>query len=299
MGESKDFAVLQQRGDRRGSTYAIGATVARWRDQVARACIRLGATPNRLTVAGFLSTVCCGACLLFGASFRAPWEAYPGAPTASSWWPVAAFVFLFIACAFDMLDGAVARIAKMASPFGGVLDSTLDRFSDCAIYLGCATHFAMVGNVTYVALSIVAMCNTYMISYVKARAEESEFIDDCSVGWWLRGERCVGLLIGMAFCHVPGLLWQQATLPALTVLRRILYTRAELHAKTTGGPPANRGPLPGPWRYLAPWRFPRGSVPFDLVAWFNIAYIIVIPWIHPFFYGSTDPVRRLLGRVLG
>jgi CDP-diacylglycerol--glycerol-3-phosphate 3-phosphatidyltransferase len=297
MGESKDFAALYQRGDRRGSTYAIGATVARWRDQVARACIWCGATPNRLTVAGFLSTVGCGLCLLFGASYRAPWEAYPGAPTASSWWPVGAFVFLFVACAFDMLDGAVARIGRMASPFGGVLDSTLDRFSDGAIYLGCATHFAMVGNVTYVALAIVAMCNTYMISYVKARAED--LIDDCSVGWWLRGERCVGLLIGMFFCHIPGLLWQQATLPALTVWRRISYTRAELRAKTTGGPPAKRGPLAGVWRYLAPWRFPRGSVPYDLVAWFNIGYIIVMPWIHPFFYGGSDPLRGILEHVLG
>ncbi len=296
MSEKEDFAALHARGDRPGTTYAIGATVARWRDQVARACIRCGATPNRLTVAGFLSTAGCGVCLLFGAGYRAPWEAYPGAPTASSWWPVGAFAFLFIACAFDMLDGAVARIGRMASPFGGVLDSTLDRFSDCAIYLGCATHFAMAGNVTYVALSVVAMCNTYMISYVKARAED--LIDDCSVGWWLRGERCVGLLIGMLFCHIPGLLWQQATLPALTVWRRMAYTRAELEARAKGGPPANRGPLPGRWRYLAPWRFPRGSVPYDLVAWFNIGYIIVIPWIHPFFYGGSDPLRKVLERVL-
>ncbi len=295
MGESKDFAALHQRGDARGSTWAIGATVAAARDQVARACVRCGATPNRLTVAGFLVTVGSAICLFFGAGHRAPWEAHPGAPTPSSGWPVAAFVFLFAACAFDMLDGAVARIGRMATPFGGVLDSTLDRFSDCAIYFACAAHFALAGNATYVALSVAALCNTFLISYVKARAEE--LIDDCSVGWWLRGERCVGLLIGMTFCHIPGLLWQQATLPAFTVLRRILYTRAELAAKAAGGAPANRGPLPPPWKHLAPWRFPRGSVPYDVVAWFNISYIIVIPWIHPFFYGGSDPLRSLMARL--
>jgi hypothetical protein len=30
------------------------------------------------------------------------------------------------------------------------------------------------------------------------------------------------------------------------------------------------------------------------VAWFNIVYIIVAPWIHPFFYGGSDPLRRVL-----
>ncbi len=299
MGETKDFAALEERGDKRGSTWAIGAAVAAARDQVAGAMIRIGATPNRLTLAGFLVTVGSAVCLLFGASYRAPWEAYPGAPTASSWWPVGACAFLFVACAFDMLDGCVARIGGMATPFGGVLDSTLDRFSDCAIYLACATHFALVGNTTYVALSVAALCNTFLISYVKARAED--LIDDCSVGWWLRGERCVGLLLGMGFCHMPGLLWQQATLPALTVLRRILYTRAVLSNgdKAASSWSGIRGPLPSPWTFLAPWRFPRGSVPYDLVAWFNIGYIIVMPWIHPFFYGDADPLRRLMTRVLG
>jgi len=292
MSDKKDFADLYATGQRHGGTHAIGASVAAARDRVARFMIFIGATPNRLTLAGFVATVFSAACLLFGAGARAPWEAYPGAPTPSSWWPVAAFAFLFLACAFDMLDGAVARIGGMGTPFGGVLDSTLDRLSDIAIFLACVIHFTMIGNVTYTVLSVVAMSNTFLISYVKARAED--LIDDCSVGWWLRGERCVALLIGMAFCHMPAVLWQLATLPAFTVLRRILYTHAELAAKAGKRPHANRGPLPGAWRYLAPWRFPRGSIPFDLVVGFNIGYIIVAPWIHPFFYGADDPVRMLL-----
>lgn len=298
MSEEKDFAALYQRGDRKGSSFAIGATVAAARDRVARAVIRIGATPNRLTLAGFLVTLGSALCLLFGAGHRAPWEAHPGASTPSSWWPVGAFVFLFVACAFDMLDGCVARIGGMATPFGGVLDSTLDRFSDVALYTACAVHFAAAGNVTYNALAVVALCNTFLISYVKARAEE--LIDDCAVGWWLRGERCVGLLIGMLFCHMPGFLWQQATLPAFTVLRRILYTRAVLSPKGAAGGSwsAARGPLPGAWRFVALWRYPRGSLAYDLVAWFNIGYIIVIPWIHPFFYGAGDPLGSWLRRLL-
>jgi len=296
MGEKSDFADLYASGRRHGSTHAIGLRVAAARDRVARFLIVIGATPNRLTFAGFVATTFSAACLFLGAGARAPWEAYPGAPTPSSAWPVVAFAFLFVACAFDMLDGAVARLGGMGTPFGAVLDSTLDRFSDLAIYLACVAHFAMIGNVTYVILATVAMSNTFLISYVKARAED--LIEDCSVGWWLRGERCVGLLIGMAFCHMPAVLWQQATLPAFTVLRRILYARAELAARAGRRSPPARGPLPGAWRYLAPWRFPRGSIPFDLVAGFNIGYIIVAPWIHPFFYGADDPLRTLLQSLI-
>ncbi|MBN1490524.1 MAG: CDP-alcohol phosphatidyltransferase family protein [Phycisphaerae bacterium] len=297
MSDRKDFASLYASGNRVGTTHAIGMAFVRWRDQLAGRLIRLGATPNRLTFAGFVVTVFSAVCLAFGASYRAPWEAHAGAETASSWWPVAAFIWLFVACAFDMLDGAVARLGGMSSSFGAVLDSTLDRFSDIAIYLACVAHFAWIGNLTYTVLAVVAMANTFMISYVKARAEE--IIDDCSVGWWLRGERCVAMLITTGLCHIPTLLWSQATLPALTVLRRIVYTRAALEAKAKGSPPPNRGPLPGLWRYVALWRFPRGSIPFDIVAGSNIAFLIVAPWIHPFFYGATDPLRTLVAWLTG
>ena len=294
MMDQKDFAALKASGLEAGRSYALGSAVASARNRVARALLGIGATPNRLTLAGFLLTAMAAAFLLPGAGHRAPWEAGKDAATPSSWWPVGSSLFLFIACALDMLDGAVARIGRMSTPFGGVLDSTLDRFSDIAIYLACAVHFAWVGNLTYNLLAIVAMANTFLISYVKARAED--LIDDCSVGWWLRGERCVAMLICTALCHVPTLLWQQATLPAFTVLRRVLYARATLNRSP--GWAGLRGPLPGRWRYLAPWRYPRGSKPYDLVVAVNVAFLVVAPWIHPFFYGAGDPLRRLLERLM-
>jgi hypothetical protein len=141
------------------------------------------------------------------------------------------------------------------------------------------------------------MCNAYLISYIKARAED--IIDDCSVGWWQRGERCVTLLIGMATGHIPAILWQLAVLPLFTVMRRILYARAVLDAQRRGSPPPNRGPMPGVLRYAALWRHPRGSIGFDVVAFANVAFIIVAPWVCPFFYGDNDPLRALLNSLTG
>ena len=73
--------------------------------------------------------------------------------------------------AMDVLDGAVARMGRLESGFGAVLDSTLDRLSDSAVFMACAVHFAWTGNVTYVCLSLMALANAYPISSVKARAE--------------------------------------------------------------------------------------------------------------------------------
>lgn len=292
MSDKRDFHLLDETRARHGVSHAIGATFAWARDHVARFMIRIGATPNRLTFLGFLLTVGAGACLVLGAGHRVPWDAPPVSRMPVSVWPFIAMVCVFLASACDMLDGAVARVGGLGSPFGGILDSTLDRFSDIAVYLGCAVHFAMIGNVTYVTLAVVAMCNSYMISYIKARAETE--IDNCTIGYWARGERSVGLLICTCLGHMPVLLWQQAVLPFCTFMSRLLYARSALAARAQGRPEPPRGPRADALRYLTPWRFPRGSVPYDFVSGFNIAFLIAAPWVHPFFYGDGDPLRRLL-----
>ncbi len=60
---------------------------------------------------------------------------------ASSWPLFLAGIFLLVSGFFDLLDGAVARSAKMTTPFGGFLDSVLDRYSDLLVMLGIAIHF--------------------------------------------------------------------------------------------------------------------------------------------------------------
>jgi hypothetical protein len=114
------------------------------------------------------------------------------------------------------------------------------------------------------------------------------------VGWWQRGERHVALLAAAFSSHMPMLLWQQATLPLLTVLRRLNYARQVLQARQRGLPDPPKGPPAGRRRLLYPWRYPRGSIPFDVLASVNLATILFGPWLVPFFYGRSDPLRTLI-----
>jgi phosphatidylglycerophosphate synthase len=290
--EGGDFQTLREQGHRPGIGKAIGMGFAVTRDLLARGLVRLGVSPNHLSFAGFGFTLAAAACYVAGGSHALIGPADGTVPV--SWWPLWAAIFIFLASAGDMLDGAVARVGKIKTPFGAVLDSTLDRFSDVSMFAGLALHFAMIGNLTYTMLAIIALSNTFLISYVKARAED--IIDDCSVGFWGRGERNAGFLIASFAGHLPGFLWLLAVATAFTVFRRVDYARAVLRRQTTGPQPL-KGPFEDWRRPLAPWRFPRGSKPYDFVAACCIAFILFAPWIWPFFYGTTDPLATILTAV--
>ena len=69
----------------------------------------------------------------------------------------------------DIWDGAVARASGRATPFGALLDSTVDRLSDALPLLGLIVYFT--GSKVAVALSAFAMLSSFAVSYVRARAE--------------------------------------------------------------------------------------------------------------------------------
>jgi phosphatidylglycerophosphate synthase len=292
----KDFQRLRGTGEQRGASLAIGAGICRARDAVARAAIIAGLTPNRVTVLGLVMTCIAGWCLVKGASHQVPYF-YNGAGPAS-WWPVGAALLLILAGACDMLDGAIARVGNLSSKFGAILDSTLDRFGDMAIFIGCALHFVLAEevNVTLLVLAIVALCHSVLISYIKARAEQ--IVEDCSVGYWLRGERFAAVLIGCATGHVIAVLWQLGVLNALTVWRRLDYARRVVAFQERGQLMPPIGPEPGWVGRFQLWRHPRGSIAYDLVTGANIAWIVAAPWIWATMSGQgphADPLRVWLG----
>ncbi len=261
---------------------AIGFAFGTARDALARVLIRLRVTPNTLSLVGIVLTAGAGVCYGIGATSSFGWSLDPSQPNA---YLLLAVALLVLSSACDMLDGAVARIGNLSSPFGAFLDSTLDRGSDFAVYAGIAAAYAFQdpGNVTFVLLSMFSFFNAAMISYTRARAED--LIEKCSVGYWQRGERSAAILIATAAYNIPALVVQQAVLPFLTVLRRIFYTRALL----SGQQPV-LDPRRGGWSVrLRLWRWPRKTLPYDFVTGVNIAWLIFarIPEI--------DVLRMLVG----
>jgi len=130
-----------------------------------------------------------------------------------------------------MADGQVARRVGRVTAFGAFLDSTLDRYSDLALYMGLVVHYTLIGRPFYMMLAAVAMASSFMVSYSRARAES--VIPSCKVGFMERPERLVLLIMGGAFMRMAPVLWVIATISTLTVVHRVVYTWQELRAGRT------------------------------------------------------------------
>jgi CDP-diacylglycerol---glycerol-3-phosphate 3-phosphatidyltransferase len=138
---------------------------------------------------------------------------------------------LFLAGFLDMADGQVARRVGKVTAFGAFLDSTLDRYSDLALYMGLVVHYTLVGRMFYMTLAAVAMVSSFMVSYARARAES--VIPLCKVGFMERPERLVLLIIGGAFNRMAQVLWVIGVISTITVIHRVVYTWQELRAGRT------------------------------------------------------------------
>src|SRR5258708_15326932 len=69
-----------------------------------------------------------------------------------------------------MLDGQVARREKRVTAFGSFFDSTLDRYSDMALYMGLLVYYAEAGRTSYVILAAVATAGSSKASCFRAAA---------------------------------------------------------------------------------------------------------------------------------
>jgi len=194
----------------------IAAFFAGWREMHVRQLMRADANPNTLTSIGL------GINLIAAIGLA---EGYHRSAAA----------ILFLAGMFDVLDGAYARRAGKATRFGAFYDSTIDRYSDIVILGGVLYYYAFgsgngldsASRKLYVVVTILALTGTLLTSYVRARAEN--IIPDCHVGFLERAERTVLLIIVAAANHVYIGMWIIAILGQLTVLRRVIHFRAELH----------------------------------------------------------------------
>lgn len=78
---------------------------------------------------------------------------------------IGALIIFAFAC-FDSVDGTVARATGKESRFGGVLDSSLDRITDAFMIMS----FGFAEVIDW-ALILAVLIFSYMISYIRSRAE--------------------------------------------------------------------------------------------------------------------------------
>jgi CDP-diacylglycerol--glycerol-3-phosphate 3-phosphatidyltransferase len=126
---------------------------------------------------------------------------------------------------FDMVDGRVARETNRVTRFGGFFDSVLDRYSDLALLVGLLVWYGSINRPFYVVLTALAMTGSVMVSYTRARAENT--IPTCKVGFMERPERVVLVIIGALFLRMAQVLWVIAVLSNLTVVHRMIFTWQE------------------------------------------------------------------------
>lgn len=256
------------------------AEAAPWTERILRA----GVTPNRLTLLNLALSVVTAALLTVSAGHAPPWER--DAPVPVSAWPMLTLAVMSLAFLIDLADGALARFSGRVTPFGAVLDSTLDRYSDLLIFGGCALHFSMRGNLTWTAASLLAGMHAVVISYAKARTEN--FVRTGNHGFWQRGERCILFTAGVATGHAAAALAILAVLPVTTVILRLRLACDALRDRDVrtgaGAPPPPREMRRGGPAYLAAMT--------AMIAWIGIA-----PRFWPAWYGTPDPLRTFLARL--
>src|SRR5439155_230143 len=94
---------------------------------------------------------------------------------------VGAVVFV-IGSVLDILDGALARAGGKSTPFGAFLDSTTDRVGEGAMLAAIGLVLAREGNDIAVVFTVVAVAGSFLVPYVRAKAEALGLRGDVGLG---------------------------------------------------------------------------------------------------------------------
>ena len=176
----------------------------------ARALAKTGVTPNALTVIGFLITVAAGVVIGYGHFI---WGA----------------IIIAFAGLFDLLDGALARYTGKVTVFGAILDSTLDRLSDAALFIGLIAYWALRGETWPVVITSVTVVGALTVSYARARAEAAGLSG--KEGIFTRPERIVILVLGLLFNVPLAAVVVIGVLSYVTVLQRLVSSYRQTSGK--------------------------------------------------------------------
>jgi len=179
----------------------------------AKTANKIGLTPNMISVVGIV--------LAFLAAL---------AYTRGHVNLILAVVLLLLSGYCDVLDGAIARLCEKATPFGGFLDSLLDRYADSAVYAGI-----ILGGLCTIPWGLIALIGSLLVSYTRARAEAADVKME-TIGIAERAERILILAVAslteiFLTNAVEAAIILLAILTNLTVLQRSIHTYKALKKK--------------------------------------------------------------------
>ncbi len=129
---------------------------------VVKGLIRIGFTPNGVTITGLILNIGVAIIFIVGAE-----KGNRGDLSYVGW----AGVLILVAGLFDMLDGQVARLGNMSSKFGALFDSVLDRYSELIMFLGICYYLIEKHYFLSSLFAFIAMIGSMMVSYTRARSE--------------------------------------------------------------------------------------------------------------------------------
>jgi CDP-diacylglycerol---glycerol-3-phosphate 3-phosphatidyltransferase len=156
--------------------------------------------PNLFTLMGFFATLLASVLIIRGSWFLGG-------------------LAIILSGLFDLFDGVVARNLGKVTPFGGFLDSVVDRYSDLFLLMAIFIYYLRKNDSNMVILTFFVSVGTAIIPYARARAEAAQV--PCNIGLMERAERIILLSAGVLFQWLEPVLWVLAVLTHFTVLERI------------------------------------------------------------------------------
>src|ERR1700748_394166 len=153
--------------------------------------IRAGLTPNMVTTIGVVLNIGVAVIFISGAE-----EGRRGDLSYVGW----AGALILFAGLFDMLDGQVARLGNMSSPFGALYDSVLDRYSELILLLGICYYLVAHHYFLSSLFAFIGLIGSMMVSYTRARAEGLGI--ECKDGLMQRPERVIITGVSALACGI-------------------------------------------------------------------------------------------------
>ena len=191
----------------------------------AIAAHKIGLTPNKVSIIGFVLAVASAVAYAMAPSYR--------------WLLLLATVLLLASGFCDTLDGIIARTFQQVTVFGGFFDSVLDRYADAIVYSAiiiaglCNPAWGTVWGPVW---ALATLAGSLLVSYSRARAEAAGIKME-SIGLAERAERMLILAAVsiIAFFWLSALGYGIALLAVLsnfTVIQRAFHVYKELKKKT-------------------------------------------------------------------